>query len=84
MSRVPLNLINSQINTIKLNEPQIKCSNPRVCPPALTIIITEWRAKFRRDMNLQDNAAKSKAVDSLLNFETVNRNVSLFKWVVVH
>ncbi|KAM4602266.1 ATP-binding cassette sub-family B member 6 isoform 2-T2 [Polymixia lowei] len=37
----------------------------------LTIIITEWRTKYRRDMNLQDNAAKSKAVDSLLNFETV-------------
>ncbi|XP_071779898.2 ATP-binding cassette sub-family B member 6 [Centroberyx gerrardi] len=37
----------------------------------LTIIITEWRTKYRRDMNLQDNATKSKAVDSLLNFETV-------------
>lgn len=37
----------------------------------LTIIITEWRTKYRRDMNLQDNAAKSRAVDSLLNFETV-------------
>lgn len=39
---------------------------------ALTIIITEWRTKYRRDMNQQDNNAKSKAVDSLLNFETVN------------
>lgn len=38
---------------------------------ALTIIITEWRTKYRRDMNTQDNNAKSKAVDSLLNFETV-------------
>ncbi|XP_056286985.1 ATP-binding cassette sub-family B member 6 [Pseudoliparis swirei] len=37
----------------------------------LTIIITEWRTKYRRDMNLQDNNTKSKAVDSLLNFETV-------------
>uniref|UniRef100_A0A3Q3BAY9 ATP-binding cassette sub-family B member 6 n=1 Tax=Kryptolebias marmoratus TaxID=37003 RepID=A0A3Q3BAY9_KRYMA len=37
----------------------------------LTIIITEWRTKYRRDMNLMDNAAKSRAVDSLLNFETV-------------
>ncbi|XP_036808361.1 ATP-binding cassette sub-family B member 6, mitochondrial isoform X4 [Oncorhynchus mykiss] len=37
----------------------------------LTIIITEWRTKYRRDMNTQDNNAKSKAVDSLLNFETV-------------
>ncbi|XP_039612390.1 ATP-binding cassette, sub-family B (MDR/TAP), member 6a [Polypterus senegalus] len=37
----------------------------------LTIIITEWRTKYRRDMNSMDNDAKSKAVDSLLNFETV-------------
>ncbi|XP_051997714.1 ATP-binding cassette sub-family B member 6 [Xyrauchen texanus] len=37
----------------------------------LTIIITEWRTKYRRNMNAQDNNAKSKAVDSLLNFETV-------------
>ncbi|XP_077071996.1 ATP-binding cassette sub-family B member 6 [Siphateles boraxobius] len=37
----------------------------------LTILITEWRTKYRREMNTQDNNAKSKAVDSLLNFETV-------------
>lgn len=36
-----------------------------------TILITEWRTKYRREMNTRDNAAKSKAVDSLLNFETV-------------
>lgn len=36
-----------------------------------TILITEWRTKYRREMNTKDNAAKSKAVDSLLNFETV-------------
>lgn len=36
-----------------------------------TILITEWRTKFRREMNEKDNAAKAKAVDSLLNFETV-------------
>uniref|UniRef100_H3BEA4 ATP-binding cassette sub-family B member 6 n=2 Tax=Latimeria chalumnae TaxID=7897 RepID=H3BEA4_LATCH len=37
----------------------------------LTIVITEWRTKYRREMNTRDNEAKSKAVDSLLNFETV-------------
>ncbi|GAA6075234.1 ATP-binding cassette sub-family B member 6, partial [Tachysurus ichikawai] len=37
----------------------------------LTIIITEWRTKYRREMNTQDNNTKAKAVDSLLNFETV-------------
>ncbi|KAM6946161.1 ATP-binding cassette sub-family B member 6-like [Aplochiton taeniatus] len=36
-----------------------------------TILITEWRTKYRREMNTQDNNAKSRAVDSLLNFETV-------------
>eukprot|EP00794_Sanderia_malayensis_P015285 gene15285-16862_t len=36
-----------------------------------TITITEWRTKFRRDMNEKDNKTKAKAVDSLLNFETV-------------
>ncbi|KAM6955074.1 ATP-binding cassette sub-family B member 6 [Lycodopsis pacificus] len=36
-----------------------------------TILITEWRTKYRREMNNHDNSAKSRAVDSLLNFETV-------------
>ena len=38
-----------------------------------TISITEWRTKFFRVMNERDNAARAKAVDSLLNFETVDR-----------
>ncbi|CAI5762801.1 ATP-binding cassette sub-family B member 6, mitochondrial isoform X1 [Podarcis lilfordi] len=38
---------------------------------ALTIIMTEWRTKYRREMNTRDNEARSRAVDSLLNFETV-------------
>uniref|UniRef100_A0A667GHD5 ATP-binding cassette sub-family B member 6 n=1 Tax=Lynx canadensis TaxID=61383 RepID=A0A667GHD5_LYNCA len=37
----------------------------------LTIVVTEWRTKFRRAMNLQENATRARAVDSLLNFETV-------------
>lgn len=37
----------------------------------LTIVVTEWRAKFRRSMNTQENATRARAVDSLLNFETV-------------
>ncbi|XP_040842472.1 ATP-binding cassette sub-family B member 6, mitochondrial isoform X2 [Ochotona curzoniae] len=37
----------------------------------LTILVTEWRAKFRRSMNTQENATRARAVDSLLNFETV-------------
>eukprot|EP01090_Pellita_catalonica_P019968 TRINITY_DN6946_c0_g1_i1.p1 TRINITY_DN6946_c0_g1~~TRINITY_DN6946_c0_g1_i1.p1 ORF type:complete len:615 (+),score=92.86 TRINITY_DN6946_c0_g1_i1:35-1879(+) len=36
-----------------------------------TFTITEWRTKFRRLMNEQDNDANNKATDSLINFETV-------------
>lgn len=37
----------------------------------LTIVITEWRTKYKRDMNTLDNAMNTTATDSLLNFETV-------------
>ncbi|MCB2119112.1 MAG: ABC transporter ATP-binding protein/permease [Rhodobacteraceae bacterium] len=36
-----------------------------------TFKITEWRVKIRRQMNEQDTDANQKAIDSLLNFETV-------------
>ncbi|GAA0544579.1 ATP-binding cassette subfamily B protein [Rhizomicrobium palustre] len=36
-----------------------------------TFAITRWRIQFRRDMNLSDQDANTKAVDSLLNYETV-------------
>ena len=36
-----------------------------------TIQVTEWRMAFRRRMNKADEQAATKAVDSLLNFETV-------------
>ncbi|NKB43229.1 MAG: ATP-binding cassette domain-containing protein [Alphaproteobacteria bacterium] len=32
---------------------------------------TEWRLKFRREMNKLDNQANTRAIDSLLNYETV-------------
>ncbi len=38
---------------------------------AFTIIATEWRTQYRRLMNTEDNAVSAKAVDSLLNYETV-------------
>ena len=41
------------------------------CYILFTISITEWRTKFRRVMNERDNSARAKAIDSLLNFETV-------------
>ncbi|MFD0978477.1 ABCB family ABC transporter ATP-binding protein/permease [Tropicimonas aquimaris] len=36
-----------------------------------TFAITEWRVRIRREMNEQDNEANQRAIDSLLNFETV-------------
>lgn len=36
-----------------------------------TFSVTEWRVKIRRQMNKEDTDANQKAVDSLLNFETV-------------
>ncbi|MEL6915855.1 MAG: ABC transporter ATP-binding protein/permease [Pseudomonadota bacterium] len=36
-----------------------------------TTLVTEWRVKIRREMNEQDSDANQKAIDSLLNFETV-------------
>ena len=37
----------------------------------LTFFITQWRIKFRRDMNRADNSVSTKIVDSLINYETV-------------
>lgn len=34
-------------------------------------MVTEWRTKFQRRMNLADNETRARSVDSLLNFETV-------------
>jgi ATP-binding cassette, subfamily B, heavy metal transporter len=46
-----------------------------VCALALyigwTIFITEWRTHFRKEMNELDSKANTKAIDSLLNYETV-------------
>ena len=36
-----------------------------------TVVVTEWRTKFRKQLNELDSVAHSKAIDSLLNYETV-------------
>jgi ATP-binding cassette subfamily B protein len=36
-----------------------------------TVWVTEWRTQFRREMNELDSSSHSKAIDSLLNYETV-------------
>src|SRR5215213_3037503 len=36
-----------------------------------TFLVTDWRIRFRREMNARNSEANTKAVDSLLNYETV-------------
>jgi ABC-type transport system involved in Fe-S cluster assembly fused permease/ATPase subunit len=38
---------------------------------AFSIVITEWRTKFVREANQLDSRANTRAIDSLLNYETV-------------
>jgi len=38
---------------------------------AFTVSVTEWRTQYRRRVNEFDSAANTKAIDSLLNYETV-------------
>jgi len=38
---------------------------------AFTVVVTEWRTGFRRRMNELDSKANVRAVDSLINYETV-------------
>jgi len=38
---------------------------------AFTLMFTDWRLRFRREMNQTDQDANTKAIDSLLNYETV-------------
>jgi ATP-binding cassette, subfamily B, heavy metal transporter len=38
---------------------------------AFTVVVTEWRTQFRRRMNELESTSQSKAIDSLLNYETV-------------
>jgi ATP-binding cassette subfamily B protein len=41
------------------------------CYVVFTVVVTEWRTHFRREMNTLDSKANQNAVDSLINFETV-------------
>jgi ABC-type transport system involved in Fe-S cluster assembly fused permease/ATPase subunit len=42
-----------------------------LCYIAFTFLVSDWRIKYRREMNERDSEANTKAIDSLLNFETV-------------
>ncbi len=38
---------------------------------AFTFAMTDWRVRFRQEMNARDSEASNSAIDSLLNYETV-------------
>ncbi len=38
---------------------------------SFTVVVTEWRTKFRRQMNELESVSQTRAIDSLLNYETV-------------
>ncbi|GAC1409252.1 MAG: ABC transporter ATP-binding protein/permease [Burkholderiaceae bacterium] len=38
---------------------------------AFTVVVTEWRTHFRRTLNDVDSKANTRAIDSLINYETV-------------
>ena len=42
-----------------------------LCYVVFTVLVTEWRTHYRREMNSLDSKANQNAVDSLINFETV-------------
>lgn len=50
---------------------------------AYTLAVTQWRTKFRVYMNQAENEAGNKAIDSLINYETVKVTLELgFTFVV--
>ncbi|KAF9116090.1 Homocysteine S-methyltransferase 1 [Mortierella sp. AM989] len=42
-----------------------------MCYIYTTILMTDWRTRYRRESNALDNAVEARAVDSLLNYETI-------------
>ncbi|CAI8021418.1 ATP-binding cassette sub-family B member 7, mitochondrial [Geodia barretti] len=47
---------------------------------AFTLGVTQWRTKFRVQMNKADGEAGSKAIDSLINYETVKVTPTILKY----
>jgi len=41
------------------------------CYIVFTVVVTEWRTQFRRHMNELESASQSRAIDALINYETV-------------
>ncbi|KAI8355949.1 hypothetical protein B0O80DRAFT_497478 [Mortierella sp. GBAus27b] len=42
-----------------------------ICYIYVTILLTDWRTRYRRESNALDNAVEARAVDALLNYETI-------------
>lgn len=65
-------LYGPSFSSIEHRGPRTKCLWIKFLFAGITILITEWRTKYRRLQNRLDNQRNQTAVDSLLNFETVN------------
>lgn len=48
---------------------------------AFTLAITQWRTKFRVYMNKAENEAGNKAIDSLINYETVKVSLLILRTI---
>jgi ABC-type transport system involved in Fe-S cluster assembly fused permease/ATPase subunit len=49
-----------------------------------TVAITQWRTKFRKEMNALENQASNQALESLINFETVKVEPYGFSGLLLH
>ncbi|KAH3735503.1 hypothetical protein DPMN_042036, partial [Dreissena polymorpha] len=45
-----------------------------------TLVVTQWRTKIRVQMNQAEGEAGNKAIDSLINYETVKCGISVVDW----
>lgn len=50
---------------------------------AFTLGITQWRTRFRVKMNRAENEAGNKAIDSLINYETVKVSISVMQLMLL-
>ncbi|MES1919774.1 ATP-binding cassette sub- B member 7, mitochondrial, variant 2 [Bonamia ostreae] len=44
-----------------------------------TLSVTEWRTKLRKELNRLDSVASSKAIDTIMNFETIKVQINTIK-----
>lgn len=56
----------------------VVCLTTLISYSTFTFVTTQWRTRFRREMNKADNQAGSIATDSMLNFEAVKVIITIY------